>query len=105
MTLRLSALAADDPVAFDALVTRLRALGVVKLGALVLGPKPNDLASRSPREVDPHAAARRHHGVLFASTSIRPPMPEPVAPTNGAPRAVVQRRARDEAPHGARDKA
>lgn len=94
----LTAFAIQAPDAFVDLVKKLRAAGVVKLGALVIGPEPRDAAVHEP--VDPLAAARRKHDVMFAASSIKPPFVAPVAPDGGAPRAIVQRRERDEAADG-----
>lgn len=96
----LTRFAIEEPAKFVALVKELRAAGVVKLGALVLGPEPKAHASVTADPADPYAAARRKHEVMFAASSIRPPFAP--APTNtvNAPRAIVQRQERDEAANG-----
>ncbi len=95
--MRLSQLAAHNPDAFADLVARMRKLGVVKLGALVLGPQP--LAPRSETETDAETAKRhrmdaaeRQHNTMFAASSVRPPLPVAPPDPGGEPRAVVQRR-------------
>lgn len=101
MSLRL---AIDEPEAFERLVLRLRKLGVTRIDGLELGPEPRPgvvPAPREPRETDPLKARQKIHDTMFAATSVRPPLPEPEPSTNGVPRAVVQRRARNEGPrHG-----
>ncbi len=86
--------AIENPEAFLALVARLRSAGVVKLGALVLGPP--QAAPHVTREVDPNAEARRRHNVLFAASRIRPPF-EPSDAPGTEPKMVMQRRASEEA--------
>lgn len=96
--------AIKNPEMFFNLVRELRKFGVAKLGALVLGPEPREVVAREPAEVDPFAAAHRHHDVMFAASRIRPPFVAPVASTADRPRAIVQRQARDEAAGGSTSK-
>jgi hypothetical protein len=91
--------AIDNPKGFLALVKDLRKAGVVKLGALVLGPAPRE-PSAAKDEADPDAVARRKHEVMFAASRIRPPFVAPQRSEAGFPRAIVQRQARDEAANG-----
>lgn len=84
---------------FVAMVAKLRKAGVVKLGALVLGPEPREVAAHDRADADPDAAARRKHDVMFAASSIRPPFVAPSGRTS-VPKAVVQRQVRDEASRG-----
>lgn len=98
-TTLLSALAVEDPKRFAELVARLRALGVTRIGDLELGPLPAEHLARHPRTTDrpePRKLAEKVHATMFAASSIRPPLPEVTPNTGDAPRAVVQRRARDE---------
>ena len=96
----LTKLAIDRPDEFIDLVKKLRAVGVVKLGALVLGPEPKAHAAVTTDPTDPYAAARRKHEVMFAASSIRPPFAPAQTNTVNAPRAIVQRQERDEAANG-----
>lgn len=95
--------ARTEPLQFEEFVSRLRRLGVTRIDGLELGPLPRpELASVRERDTrtsdrpEPRDLARRMHETMFAASSVRPPLPEPVAPSNVAPRAIVQRRARDE---------
>ncbi len=90
----LTQFAIDRPDEFFKLVAQLRAAGVAKLGALILGPAPQQ--PHAPREVDPDAAARRRHEVMFAASRIRPPFVPSDAP-GVEPKIVAQRRATEEA--------
>ncbi len=92
--------AMTEPKAFLSWCDELRAAGVVKLGALVLGPKPRDPSA--PKEVDPDADALRKHQTMFASTRIAPPFSPPSKGEAGLPRILVQRRERDEAANGSK---
>lgn len=95
----LTKLAAEDTDAFLALCDKLRAKGVVKLGALVLGPLPPPDRDADRKERDPDAQARRDHEIMFAACRVKPPF-EPRSAPSDLPRAVVQRRERDEASVG-----
>ncbi len=95
----LTELAIDKPEAFVSLCDKLRRAGVVKLGALVLGPLPREAMPTVRDAKDPDAEARRKHEVMFAACRTRPPF-EPRVVESDTPRAVVQRRQRDEAPDG-----
>ncbi len=95
MTFRLSELAVTKPEAFSALCGRLRALGVMKLGPLLLGVLPVERDEPDPE----YEAAKRagketpeefRHRVMFAASSSRPPLPKPDPATMPAP--VVPRR-------------
>jgi hypothetical protein len=86
--------AIHDTEAFIAMCDKLRARGVVKLGALVLGPVPPTPADRE--EKDPDAKAKREHETMFAAVRYKPPF-EPRIVESDTPRIVVQRRQRDEA--------
>jgi hypothetical protein len=95
----LTKLAIDDTDAFIALCDKLRARGVVKLGALVLGPLPPPARDGERDAKDPDAEARRKHDIMFAAVRFKPPF-EPRIVESDTPRAVVQRRERDEAERG-----
>lgn len=95
----LGSLAVEDPKAFAALVGRLRELGVRKLDDLELGDPPRAHVPLEREPVSPEEALRRRYDVMFAATSMRPPMPKQDPSTNGVPRAVVQREKR-QARHG-----
>lgn len=99
--MRLTQLAVTSPERFAEFVAELRKLGVVKLGALVLGPKPPEVRTEAERqhEADPVTLARRaaeaaerRHATMFAASSMRPPLPVSPPDPGAAPRAVVQRR-------------
>ncbi len=94
----IGAFAVCDPTAFVAWCDQLRAAGVVKLGALVLGAKPRDPVEA--KDVDPDAARRREHDTMFAASRIKPPFLASVKSDSGTPRILVQRQARDEATGG-----
>lgn len=94
----LIAFAVDDPEGFLALCDKLRERGVVKLGPLILGALPPKVTHHD-RDVDPDADARRKHEVMFAACRTRPTF-EPRVAESDTPKAVVQRRARDEALRG-----
>lgn len=96
----LTSLAITDPEGFLQLVARMRKLGVVKLGALVLGPEPREHATTEKPKAAPNAEAFRKHQVMFAASRISPPFVPPVPTDANSPRAIVQRRARDEAAGG-----
>lgn len=101
---RLWRLAVSDVEEFRTLCERLRKLGVVKLGPLVLGPLPAAVVDRAAKkEVDPQEAIREHYKVAFAASSITPPLPEPKTSNGHLPRAVVQRRQAQEARRGGTD--
>lgn len=95
----LTQMAAMETDAFLALCDKLRAKGVVKLGALVLGPLPPPPRDPNAEEKDPDAKARREHDTMFAAVRYKPPF-EPRVVESDTPRIVVQRRARDEAQRG-----
>lgn len=88
-----------DELAAD--VAAMRALGVTKWRDVEVGDPP--MAAQSPRdkvEADPHREARRRHDVMFAASPISPPFIPPPQDDAAAPRGLVQRRARNGAPHG-----
>ena len=98
---RLWQLAVSDVEEFRTLCERLRKLGVVKLGPLVLGPVPPEAREVKPlteveiREKEDRAR-QRHMDIALAATSLRPPTP-PVH-LNGAsrlPNAVLRRQAQE----------
>ena len=93
----IGAFAVCDPEGFTSWCDQLRAAGVVKLGALVLGPKPREAGERD--DVDPDAAARRQHDTMFAASRIKPPF-APRVVDGGIPRAIRERQARDGAADG-----
>ena len=95
----LSAFAMEDPAGFVRWCDTLRAAGVVKLGALVLGAKPRD-PSASDKDTDPDAEARRKHEIMFASSRIKPPFIPSRTSEAGYPAAVRERLARDGTANG-----
>lgn len=105
---RLWQLAVQDVEEFRTLCERLRKLGVVKLGPLVLGPLPVEAREVKPlteveiREKE-ERAQKRHMDIALAATSLRPPAPH----MNGASRlhnAVLRRPASEAQPNGAKGK-
>lgn len=92
----ITAFAIQRPDDFVAWCDKLRAAGVVKLGALVLGQKPRD-PSQVEKDADPDAADRRAHDIMFASSSIKPPFAPRRATEAGYPNAIRERQARDAA--------
>ncbi len=74
--------ALHHPGEFKALVERVQGLGVTKLGPLELAPPAPKVEPRKPltdAEMRERAVAEymRRMDVLFAATSMRPPVPEP----------------------------
>ena len=92
----LSSFAIQRPDDFCAWCDKLRAAGVVKLGALVLGPKPRS-ASDVEKDADPDAAAKRAHDIMFASSRIKPPFVPRQNNEAGYPNAIRERLARTDA--------
>ncbi len=96
----LTALAIKDPAALLALVAKLRKAGVVKLGALVLGPEPREHHASERAEADPDAVAKQRHATMFAASRIQPPFVAPMRHDAPIPRILVQRQRADEAANG-----
>lgn len=74
-------------------VALMRELGVMKWAGIELGPDPHAApAAPSDEEIALRRAeaARRHHDIMFASSSSRPPLPGMQGRQNG-PKSVVPR--------------
>lgn len=92
-------MAAKDPKRFALVVKAMRDNGVASMDGLVLGDAPREQAPRDKRP-EPETALEKQHKVMFAASRFRPPLPEPTAPVSNVPKALVQRRERNEAARG-----
>lgn len=104
--MRLWQMAVDQPEKFAAMVERLRHLGVVKLGPLVLGSRPHEARATVPLTEEQLREKRelerqKVYDTALAASSLRPPL-SPV-PLNGSrlPHSVQRRLAAEAQSDGA----